>query len=91
MMKEILVKIPDENIDLASKLLKKLGAEIKEKKSIVRKPTAKKVKDAKKIIIKKKKASEKISPTYLFGKWENLDIEAEKLRKEAWDRSDRFL
>ena len=90
-MKEIFVKIPDENIELASQLLEKLGAEIKEKKTILRKPNAKKSKDAKQIILKNKKRSERISPTYLFGKWKNLDMDAKKLRKEAWDRSHKFL
>jgi hypothetical protein len=90
-MREIFVKIPEENVELASQLLEKLGAEIKEKKTIVRKPNAKKPKGEKQIILKKKKRSEKISPTYLFGKWKNLDIDAKKLRKEAWDRSRKFL
>lgn len=75
-MKEIIVKIPDENCDLATQLLEKLGAEIEEKK--------KKVK-------RKEKISEKISPTYLFGKWKNFDIDAKKLREEAWDRSQKYL
>jgi hypothetical protein len=90
-MKEIFVKISDENIELASQILEKLGAEIIEKKTIVRKSKAKKLKNVKQIIVKKKKKSEKVSPTYLFGKWKTLDIDAKKLRKEAWDRSHKFL
>ena len=88
-MREIFVKIPDENIELASQILEKLGAEITEKKTILRKPNAKK--DTKQITIKKKKLPEKISPTYLFGKWKNLEIDAKKLRNEAWDRSHKLL
>lgn len=84
-MKELLVKIPDENSKLATELLEKLGAIIKEKEMIVRKPNI-----LRKPTPKKKKTSEKISPTYLFGKWKNLDIDANKIRKEAWDRSHKF-
>lgn len=93
-MKEIIVKISDEKMDQATQLLEKLGAEIKEKKVLIRKPKIKKSKNAKKIAVKKvkkKRLSEKISPTYLFGKWKNLDIDAKKLRKEAWDRSHKYL
>lgn len=85
-MKEIIVKIPDENSDLATQLLEKLGAEIKEKKTSVKKVNAKKIK-----VLKKRIVPEKISPTYLFGKWKNLDVDAKKLREEAWDRSHKYL
>ena len=61
-MKEIIVKIPDEN------------SEVKKYKG-PRTTTS----------------SEKISPTYLFGKWKNLDIDAKQIRKEAWDRSHKYL
>ena len=85
-MKEIIVKIPDENSDLVTQLLEKLGAEVKEKKISVKKINAKKIK-----VLKKRIVPEKISPTYLFGKWKNLDIDAKKLRKEAWERSHKYL
>jgi NADH dehydrogenase FAD-containing subunit len=85
-MKEIIVKIPDENSDLATQLLEKLGAEVKETKISVKKINAKKIK-----VLKKRKVPEKISPTYLFGKWKNLDVDSKKLREEAWDRSHKYL
>ncbi len=85
-MKEIIVKIPDENCELATQLLEKLGAEIEEKKTVVRKSKLKKSKVSKKIV-----SPEKISPTYLFGKWKNVDVDAKKIRKEAWDRSHKYL
>ncbi len=85
-MKEIFVKIPVENSELATQLLEKLGAEIKKNKT-----TSGKSNVAKNIDSKKKKNSKKISPTYLFGKWKNLDIDAKKIREEAWDRSHKFL
>ncbi len=85
-MKELIVRIPDENSQLATQLLEKLGAEIETKKMI-----ATKLKVPKRVTAKKKKTSEKISPTYLFGKWKNLDVDAKKIRKEAWDRSRKYL
>lgn len=84
-MKEIIVKIPDENAELAAQLLEKLGGEIKVKKNTVKKTGSKKT------TLKKKNLPEKVSPTFLFGKWKGLDIDATKIRKEAWDRSHKYL
>lgn len=72
-MKEIIVRIKDEDSDLVTQLLEKLGAEVSEKKPL------------------KKKMEKKVAPTFLFGKWKGLDIDAKKLREEAWDRSRKFL
>jgi hypothetical protein len=33
---------------------------------------------------RKKKAL--VSPTFLFGKWKNIDLDAKELRIKAWDR-----
>ena len=85
-MKEIIVKIPYENSELAIQRLEKLGAEIGKKNIVVRKTKIKKSKVSKKIV-----APEKISPTYLFGKWKDLDIDAKKIREQAWDRSHKYL
>ena len=30
---------------------------------------------------------EKVSPTLLFGKWKDLDIDAKELRKKSWRKS----
>lgn len=84
-MKEIIVKIPDENSELATQLLERLGAEIEERKIVVKKAKAPKNK-----LPKKTASPEKISPTYLFGKWKDLDIDAKQIRKEAWDRSHKY-
>lgn len=83
-MIELIVKIPDENSQLATQLLKKLGAEIQEKEVVV------KQKNIGKKIPSNKSKSDKVSPTYLFGKWKNLEIDAAKLRKDVWDRSHKF-
>ena len=85
-MKEIIVKIPDENSELATQLLEKLGAEIREQEMKV----GTKSKAKKNTLPKKRAFSEKISPTYLFGKWKDLDMDAKQIRKEAWDRSHKY-
>jgi hypothetical protein len=90
-MKEIIVRIPDENSELATQLLEKLGAEIEERKTTEKKIGTQKSEGAKKVTVKSKKTLQKISPTYLFGKWKNLDIDAKKLREEAWERSHKYL
>lgn len=69
-----MVKIKDEDSELVTRLLEKLGAEVLEKK-----------------VAAKKKTGRNVSPTFLFGKWKGLDIDARKLREEAWDRSHKFL
>ncbi len=40
--------------------------------------------------LKKESIPEKISSTYLFGKWKNLNIDAKKIREEAWERSHKL-
>ena len=32
----------------------------------------------------KEKKAEKVSPTLLFGKWKDLEIDAKELRKNSW-------
>ncbi|MBC7890494.1 MAG: hypothetical protein H7Z13_21685 [Ferruginibacter sp.] len=36
------------------------------------------------------KKEQVVSPTFLFGKWKNIDLDAKELRKKAWDRSHKF-
>ncbi len=43
-------------------------------------------KPQKKVSKSNKKTKEKIDHTYLFGKWKDFDIDAEKLREELWKR-----
>ncbi len=81
-MKEYIVKIPEAEVETISNVLEKFGAEmvpveIKKEKKKATKPV-------------KKVKKEKIDHTYLFGKWKNLDIDAKKIRNEAWDRSHKF-
>ncbi len=83
-MKEIIVRIPEESSELVTQLLEKLGAEISEKRSLIKKAKVKKT--TKKSPVKKKKIIKKFSPTFLFGKWKELDIDPIKLREESWGR-----
>ncbi|MBL7702088.1 MAG: hypothetical protein JNM14_07545 [Ferruginibacter sp.] len=73
-MKEMIVKIPEESTEFVTELLEKLGVQVKESG---KRKTVKKIKST-------------ISPTYLFGKWKDLDISAETLRKNAWQRQNKF-
>ena len=68
------VRTPEENTSLVIELLEKLGCEVEQKKS-------EKAKTKDKTIIEKK-----VSPTYLFGKWADLDIDPKTFRKKAWSR-----
>ena len=38
----------------------------------------------------KKEKQPAVSPTYLFGKWKDIDLDAKTLRKKSWDRSHKF-
>ena len=84
-MKELLVKIKEEDADLAKLILEKIGAEVLEHKP-TKKTTAKK-----KVALLVSKKEKPVSPTFMFGKWADFDIDARELRKAAWDRSSRFL
>ena len=77
-MKEYIVRIPDDSEEIITAVMEKFGVqatEIKKKKTIPKKPASKK---------KKATSKEKFDHTYLFGKWKDFDIDAEKLRKESW-------
>ena len=73
-MKEVIVRIPEESEEMLTAIIEKFGAQIEE------------VKQKKKKNSGKKKLNIKASPTFLFGKWKDVDIDARKLREEAWSR-----
>ena len=81
-MKEYLVRIPDGEEEMLVTVMEKLGAEVE--------PVKKSVGKKKKKSDSGKAKSKKVSPTYLFGAWKDLDIDPVKIRKEAWDRSHKF-
>jgi hypothetical protein len=39
---------------------------------------------------KAKKEIAPVSPTLLFGKWKNLDLDAKTLRNNLWHRQEKF-
>lgn len=82
----MIVKIADESSEFVTQLLEKLGADVTLKKTSIRKRLSAVNKTA-----KKGKQQRKISPTFLFGKWKDLSIDAKKIRNEAWDRSHKYL
>lgn len=84
------VKIPNGSSALVTQLLKKLGAEITHKKATRKKVVKKEKPVSKTIVPKKKKLSPSIDHTFLFGKWKDFDIDAKKIRQQAWDRSHKF-
>lgn len=69
-MKQLKVKVTDDNKDFIEELLSKLGCEIE---------ADKKEKNGNGI-------DKTISPTMLFGKWKDLDIDPKKFRKKLWAR-----
>ena len=77
-MKEYIVRIPEDEVEIITTVMEKFGVqatEIKKKKVSAKKPASKK---------KKASPKEKIDHTYLFGKWKDFDIDAKKLREESW-------
>ncbi len=79
-MKEYIVRIPEDSEEIITAVMEKFGVEateIKQKKTSTKKSASKK---------KKATPKEKIDHTYLFGKWKDFDIDAEKLREELWKR-----
>jgi hypothetical protein len=73
-MKVLSVQIPEESVAFVTSLLEKLGAKVEEKE----------------IAPDKKKKDLEVSPTFLFGKWKNIDLDAKELRQKSWDRSHKF-
>jgi hypothetical protein len=86
-MAELIINIAPEKEHLIKLLVQELGGEIIEEKKSSNKAKGKSV--AKKASLKKKE--KEVSPTFLFGKWKDLDLDAKKLREDAWDRSHKFL
>jgi len=73
-MKVLSVQIPEDSVAFVTSLLEKLGAKVEEKE----------------IVPNKKKKAVEVSPTLLFGKWKNIDLDAKELRQKSWDRSHKF-
>ena len=74
-MKIMTILVPDDSVDFVEEFVERIGGSVEEKEKPVKKAKATK---------SKKEKTEKIDHTYLFGKWKNFDIDARKLREEAW-------
>ena len=88
-MTELKIFIAPEKETLIKMIVKELGGEVVEET----KANGSINKNNKKRIPHKLKetTTDLPSPTFLFGKWKDWDIDAKKLRAEAWDRSSKFL
>jgi hypothetical protein len=87
-MTELKINIAPEKELLVKMLVEELGGEIIESKKPPNISKKQNKKNTGKIL---KKKEQEISPTFLFGKWKSLDIDAKKLRKDAWDRNGNYL
>ncbi len=74
-MKEYIVRIPDEEVEIVSTVLEKFGAEIS--------PVD--IKEQKKILTKKKGV-----PLALFGKYPNFPLNPKTFRKDLWERNQKL-
>ena len=74
-MKIMTIQVPDDSVDFVEEFVERIGGSVEETEE--EKPVKK---------ADKKKSKEKIDHTFLFGKWKDFDIDARKLREEAWRR-----
>lgn len=72
-MTELIVRVEENKKKLIEELLKELGCEVNEANVSQKKITNKKGKE--------------ISPTFLFGKWKDVDIDPITYRDKIWKRS----
>ena len=83
----MIVKIPDENSELATRLPEKLGAEISEKKFRKKKFTTEKGMTKSHLHFKKER-KQKLSDW--FGKWKDIELDPLTFTEKIWDRSQKF-
>lgn len=84
LIKEYILRVPEEQDELITTVVEKLGAEL----APINEAVTKKLKKEKRKL--KKETDSDISPTYLFGAWKDLDIDPDKLRQQAWGRNQKF-
>ncbi len=83
-MKEYLVKIPEGDEEILVAVMERFGAEVEPIAAVQKNKLNKKSSKAKAIGKEVKKADKKVSSTWLFGKWKDIDINPETFRKEVW-------
>ena len=74
-MTELLIKIEESKSSLLTELVTQLGGEI-----VSGKPAKTKS------VTKSKKVKEDVSPTMLFGKWKDLDLDPVTYRDKLWPK-----
>jgi hypothetical protein len=74
-MTELVIKIDESKYSLITELITQLGGEIVADK-----------KAKKQRISKIRKEEKTVSPTWLFGKWKDLDLDPVKYRDKLWPR-----
>ena len=75
-MKIMTIQVPDDSVDFVEEFVERIGGSVET--SVEEQKPVKKVKKASK--------KKELSPTFMFGKWKDFDIDAKKLREEAWTR-----
>jgi hypothetical protein len=77
-MKEFIVRIPEDSEEIITAVIEKFGAVIEPVgNSILKNKNKKKIKN---------KKGKKTSATYLFGTWNDVDIDPDKFRDQIWER-----
>ncbi len=71
-MTELTIKVEENKKKLIEDLLIELGCEVKETSAPLK---------------KSKRQVKEISPTFLFGKWKDIDIDPITYRDKLWQRS----
>lgn len=82
-MKMMTIQVPDDSVDFVEEFVERIGGSVEvksEEKKQYKKAQVKKT-------ATKKNKKEEIDHTFLFGKWKDYDIDARKLRAEAWQRN----
>jgi GTP-binding protein EngB required for normal cell division len=82
MVKEYQIRVQNEDEKVILALMEKLGVEVT---SLPKKID--KIKTARNI---GKKINSTVDKTWLFGKWQDLEIDAKQLRETVWERNQKF-
>ena len=84
LIKEYILRVPEEQDELVTAIVGKLGAELEpvnDSTTVSQKKVKKKSKE---------KKQKKTSALNLFGTWKDVDIDPDNFRKQLWDRSHKF-
>ncbi len=71
MMSYLRINVNDHDKEIIQTLLERLGYEVSDEDAVK---------------MRKSKSTPDISPTFLFGKWKNIEINPAKFRKQLWQK-----